>query len=229
MRIFFSALALVCATAFMSQTASAQFVQNIYVVHGINGEDLGLDRDLKVDIAVDGVCAVPGVVFGDVLGPVELPDPGPYDVEISLSDGNCTGALAVTGQFDLSIGETATVVAHLDANSAPRITKFANNVSPVGKNHSRVTAFHFASAPKVYLRVKNNKTGKSVSDSLRNGQQTFPAEVRKGSYNIKIFPKGSRKAVFKTNAHLDGGTAYFAYAVGSTTNGVTVLFQAIEP
>ena len=36
----------------------------VYVLHGIPGEDLGLDPELPVDVSVNGACALPGFTFG---------------------------------------------------------------------------------------------------------------------------------------------------------------------
>ena len=57
----------------------------VLVIHGIRGEDLGLDPALPVDVAVNGGCFLAGFTFGEVAGPVALA-PGDYVIEISLAD-----------------------------------------------------------------------------------------------------------------------------------------------
>ena len=64
-----------------------------YVVHGIDGDDFGLDPMLPVDVYVSGLgCALPYFKFGDRVGPLAIPA-GSYDITISLADmGNpCEG------------------------------------------------------------------------------------------------------------------------------------------
>ena len=83
--------------------AEAARAAEVYVVHGIPGEDLGLDPRLPDDVEVDGSCVVAGLEFGDVEGPLSL-DPGRYTFEISLASdgaGDCAGPLAVAGDFSL--------------------------------------------------------------------------------------------------------------------------------
>ena len=58
-----------------------------YVVHGIPGQDLGLDPALPVDVSVDGACAIPGFVFGQIVGPVPLPA-GDREIAIALANSD---------------------------------------------------------------------------------------------------------------------------------------------
>ncbi|MEM7172736.1 MAG: DUF4397 domain-containing protein [Pseudomonadota bacterium] len=229
MKTLLATLALGLATAFMPQQAAAS--ATIYVGHGVNGEDLGLPSELPVDVAVDGGCLLTGVPFGTISDPVEGLDPGPYEVEISLSDGACGGALVMTSRVDLAFGETATVIAHLDQNMTLKISKFTNKVAAPGRKHSRLTVHHLAAAPEVLVKLKRFSSGKiSLIRGLTNGSQSFPAVVRDGGYRLAIFPAGTTKprhALFRTNLHLDGNTSYFGYAVGSAENGLTVLVLAV--
>ena len=59
---------------------------SVYVVHGINGTDIGAGEALPVDVSVSGAgCVLEGVEFRDVEGPLTL-DPGTYDVEFTNGD-----------------------------------------------------------------------------------------------------------------------------------------------
>jgi hypothetical protein len=63
------AVAVLPATGAMAQTSDGQVI----VVHGV--------PDLEVDVYVNGDLTLEGFQFGDVAGPLALPE-GTYDVEI---------------------------------------------------------------------------------------------------------------------------------------------------
>ena len=53
-RHFFSSLILVLALGLVSPVLAAFPNASVYVVHGINGTDLGLGKSLPVDVFVNG-------------------------------------------------------------------------------------------------------------------------------------------------------------------------------
>lgn len=228
-------IALGAAGSVVSAGASAA---DVYIVHGIPGDDLGLDPHLPVDISVDGACAFPGVRLGEVLGPTPL-EAGTYEVGISLADAAnpCGGALAVTDTVGISVAETAVLVANLDVNGAPRLSKFTTKTAPIDANEARVTAYHTAAAPSVDLRVKSDGGGNVVAviSGLENGEQSFPAEVPAGAYLIRISPSPERDTGFldpvaEIPVDLMGGTAYALFAIGSLENDTfDVVPLVIEP
>ena len=228
-------IALGAAGSIVSAGASAA---DAYVVHGIPGDDLGLDPHLPVDISVDGACAFPDVRLGDVLGPVPL-DAGTYEIAISLADSAspCGGALAVVDTVGISVAETAVLVANLDVNGAPRLSKFTTRATLVDADKARVTAYHTAAAPSVDLRVKSDGSGDVVAviSGLKNGEQSFPAEVPAGAYLIRIFPSPERGAGFgdpvaEIPVDFAGGAAYALFAIGSLENETfDVVPLLIEP
>jgi hypothetical protein len=97
--------------------AGAAETSTVTVVHGIPGQDLGLDPDLPVDVLVNGeLCALTDFRFGDVSDRLELPE-GTYDLEVKSSDGDCGGATAISAEgVELPGGVNASVVANLDAD-----------------------------------------------------------------------------------------------------------------
>ncbi|MGD8726622.1 MAG: hypothetical protein PVH40_03200, partial [Gemmatimonadales bacterium] len=68
----------------------------VYVVHGINGSDLGLGEMLPVDVEVSGSCVLEGFEFRDIAGPLPLPE-GSYDIKVRLADemSPCSGGVAI--------------------------------------------------------------------------------------------------------------------------------------
>lgn len=197
---------------------------DVFAVHGVPGDDLGLDPALPVDIAVNGECVVPGLPFGEVAGPLAL-DPGLYTVEIFLADDaseDCAGPLAITDTFSLGITDTAAVVAHLDVNRDATVTKFTISDQPVGDGDARVSVYHTAAAPAVDVRLKDAHTGKRVGaiTDLTNGGQSFPAEVQAGQYEVLVSPSPARQVRFlppvaEIPVTFMAGDVYAVFAVGS--------------
>ena len=197
-----------------------------FVVHGIPGQDLGLAPELTVDIAANGGCLFPGVSFGDVAGPIDI-DPGAYDVEVRLADADspCSGPIAITGSSDIGVAPASIVVAHLDQNGGPEVSKFTTKTSAVDPADARITVYHTAAAPKVDLqlvRASDHRRIAAIQD-LGNGEQTFPADVPADAYIVLVSPASGHPGRFQDPiaeipVTLDGGTATAVFAVGSLDN-----------
>ena len=211
----------------------------LYVGHGIDGRDLGLDQALPVDIClVNGPSALgatyPAALFTDV--PFNtfakvgdgLPA-GEYSVEVQLApSSNCTGTVAIASSFTLGFGETATAFAHLTEYGTPTLTKFENDVRAVSDGRARLFARHAAAFGDVNVLARQPWGGQVYIPGLENAEQEGAA-VRAGSWNVRIYPAGSPKPAFNANLSLASKTAYFAYAVGTPAKGTfTVLIQPLD-
>lgn len=210
---------------------------DVFVVHGIPGDDLGLPSELTVDIAANGSCLLPGASFGDVAGPDNL-DPGSYDISISLADSSnpCGGDIAVTGDVDVAVAPASIIVAHLDQNGGPTITKFTSKTSSVAADQARLTVYHTAAAPAVDLQlIQSGRDRIAAVQGLANGEQTFPADVPADSYEVKVSPASGHPGRFETPlaeipVTLGGGTATAVFAVGSLDNNTfDVIPVAVIP
>jgi hypothetical protein len=213
----------------------------LYVGHGIDGRDLGLSQELPVDVClVNGPGALgltypvalfenvpfsPSGTFAKV--PLDLPA-GEYSVEVQLApSSSCTGTVALASTFTLGFGETATAFAHLSEYGTPTLTKFQNDVRPLADGQTRLTARHAAAFGDVDIVVRQSKR-QAYIPGLENGEQEG-ANLRAGSWRVRIFPAGSRWAAFDATLPLASKTAYFAYAVGTPAKGTfTVLVQPID-
>ncbi|MGI9491902.1 MAG: DUF4397 domain-containing protein [Geminicoccaceae bacterium] len=213
-----------CLAPFLG--AASVNAADTFVVHGIPGQDLGLAPELTVDIAANGGCLLPGVEFGDVAGPVDVA-PGAYDIEIRLANaGNpCSGAIAVTGSADIGVAPASVVIAHLDQNGGPEVSKFTTKTSAVDPANARITVYHTAAAPDVDLRLNLASDHRRVAaiQGLGNGEQTFPADLPADSYAVLVSPASGQPGRFldpiaEIPVSLDGGTATAVFAVGSLDN-----------
>lgn len=203
-----------------------------YVVHGIPGVDLGLDPALPVDVSVNGECALPGFTFGEIVGPIELPE-GTYDLAISLADETapCSADPVISAEgVALESGVSYSIVAHLSEALTPTASVFENDLH-AGRFIAGLNVFHTAAAPRVDVNLQrtNNKRWKRSIRDIGNGEAQDTLLFR-GSWDASISPAGIKNPVFgPVTLDLQDRTAYLVYAVGSLANdSFTVLLLATD-
>lgn len=230
-RLLFVAILSVCLIVALSGALVADDAAMVYVIHGIPGADLGLDPALPVDVAIDGQCAIAGLVFGDIVGPVALPA-GDYLVEISLaSDPPCDNPAVISAVVPIIAGENATIIAHLTEGGVPTASKFVNDVSKTGPGLARVAVRHTAAAPAVdvYVARPGPMSPGIVIENLMNPEEAT-AEFRPGNWWVSIAPAGEMDLVFgPVQVRLSPFTGYAVYAVGSLTNETFTLITQVFP
>jgi hypothetical protein len=231
------ALVLVAALALPGAMVAASEPAEVYVAHGIPGQDVdpGLDPALPVDVSVDGACVLQGFVFGEIVGPLSLPA-GSYDIAISLADpDNPCGNDPVIGPVSVPFaeGENATVIAHLTADGAITASKFENDFSPMGRGQARLIAHHTAYAPAVNVDVRRDGAMDGlVIPGFANGDQAV-ADVRPGKWLVSLFPALTAELNTPVFGPVPVGlrpfTIYLVYAVGSVDSGsFTLLVKDIN-
>ena len=176
-----------------------------------------LDEALPVDISVNGGCSLTNVAFRTISNPVPL-EAGRYDIEVRLANAEapCTGALAITGTFNIQLGENSAVVAHLTEERTPTLTKFVNDLQPTMPEEARAVARHTASAPPVAVSLTQAGVNAVVPD-IRNSEQRA-AEVPAGSWDATIQPF-LEDAIGPITLELQASAVNIVYAVGSLKNG----------
>jgi hypothetical protein len=217
---------------------------DVYVVHGIPGEDLGLDPLLPVDVSVNGACALPGFTFGEIVGPLALEE-GSYDIAIGLANADepCANDPVINAPgVEVMAGKSYSIVANLTEDGAPTANVFENDVTPT-YGQSRVIAHHTAAAGTVDLKLKRAWYWwyrPLLVKEFSNGDQAA-AMVDPGWWYASILSpaddddKYSRWSRSNTlfgpvPLALDSDVVYLVYAVGSLTNDTfTLLVQPIEP
>lgn len=207
-------------TALASASASKG---TVYVVHGINGTDLGADEMLPVDVSLNGACALTDFQFRDITDGIML-DEGSYDIQVSLSDGACGGPVAIDapGVF-LPAGANVSIVAHLAEGGAPTASVFANDVMRY-PGQATLIPRHAADFGLVDIVFE----GAVVFEDVPNGAQGV-AQVRPGKSTVAIAIADTDTKAFEAALVLRPFTMYAAYAVGTPANGTfEVLLQALD-
>ena len=108
--------ALLFVTAFSAQPASASSNFNLEVSHLINGNELGLDRDLPVDVYVNGSLAIPDFRFGEKVETSLAA--GWYTITVFLTDGTPLPSMTV-GPVNIPAGMDVTIKARLNNMDTP--------------------------------------------------------------------------------------------------------------
>lgn len=237
MVIVAAALALSAASPVLAQ------ISEVYVVHGIPGQDFGLDPALPVDIEVAGTCPEPlqGFSFGDRVGPLELPE-GAYDITVRLADAQmpCSGdaVIALEG-VALAAGANSTIIAHRTADGARgpgdvlglgvTAKLFDNPDGAVERGKSRIVVHHTALAPAVAVVVSRDYDDptapfvrvESFANPTDGGDAVvsqIDAELRPGGWDVALELGGA--AVFGPDRlSLRPFASYHVYAVGDFGGG----------
>ena len=206
---------------------------NVFIVHGIPGQDVSPDLDpaLPVDVSVNGACALPGFKFGEIVGPLPL-DPGDYEIAISLAnpDDPCSND-PVLGPITLPFeaGKAYSVVAHLTEAGGITASLFPENISRVKPPKARVIVHHTAAAPAVDISIVRGPVPTLVIEDFSNGDQAT-AKLFPGKWTVKIAPAGTDTVVFETQIRLSPKKTHLVYAVGSVTSGTfTLLLKTYCP
>ena len=209
--------------------ARAASPATVYIVHGINGQDLGLASALPVDVSVDGACALRGLTFKQVAGPVALPA-GPHTVAVAPANAtNPCGNAPVIGPATLTFvaGTTYSVVAHLTATGKPTASQFVDDVSAVQDDNARLGLYHTAFAPAVDVLLSRGHRSITVPNVV-NGQGAT-AVLKAGPWTVAVNLAGTRTTVLGPAAlRLASQTATFGYVVGSATNGLSLVSVTIS-
>jgi len=228
-RLFFSSLILVMVLGVVSPVWAAFPNASVYVVHGINGTDLGLGlgKSLPVDVFVNGKATpVKNFTFGSIAGPLDLPS-GKYEIEVRLSDPALSSIVAITTRVDLAVGENTSIVAHLTEQGVPKLSKFVNDLRSIETpGYARVVVRHGAAAPTVNIFLRDSMALSYTLPELRNTDQ-LSADVKAGGFDAFV-TRPLKRLAGPIALTLDPSTAYFAYAVGSLRNNTfELVLQAI--
>jgi hypothetical protein len=174
----------------------------VYVVHGIPAT--------PVDVYVNGAKTLDNFKPGDVAGPLDLPE-GAYDLALTKPGEALDKAILKVDDAAVPGGANISIVAHLDAAGAPKITPFVNDVSKVAAGKARLIVRHTAAAPAVDVRAG----GTPVFTSLTNPKEA-KADINAAKVSADVTLAGTGTVVLgPTDLDLKEGTATIVYAIGS--------------
>lgn len=205
----------------------------IFVVHGINGLDLGAPAEFPVDVSVDGACALPNFQFGQITDGILLP-PGTY--EIAIRPANLISPCAETpvlGPLSLTFDnkKSYAVVAFLTDSGAPTAGVYELNTSMIRRGFSRIIAFHTAYAPTVDLRLGRNLVQlpqRSILVPNFSNSMMVSADVASGRTQAGLYLPGTYTVAFgPASLTLLRQSITLVFAVGNLSNGTFTLLTKV--
>jgi hypothetical protein len=187
--------ALMFVTAFSgAQPAAASSNFNLEVTHLINGNRLDIDRDLPVDVYVNGNLAIPDFRFGDRVQTSLAA--GWYTIEVFLTDGTPLPSMTV-GPVEIPAGVDVNIKALLSGNDTPylKVKAGASEAEMPSDGTFDVTVKHsingrslgLAKALPVNVYINGNMAisgfefGDKVQTSLRGGTYTITVTLADGT------------------------------------------------
>jgi hypothetical protein len=221
---------LLSLAAFAAVGTSQAHAATVTIIHGINGLDLNTARELPVDIAVNGSCALKGVKFTESTA-VEL-GKGTYSITVHPADGKCGVAPVITQSLmidDSNSFASLSAVASLSATGAPQLLAF-NNTQDLGFP-STLAVRHAAFAAPVFARFDVTGYKSPPVSRLSNGQISaiFSALDVGLKYNITISAKKNSGTVARLRGRIRSPRQIWRvfYVVGSARNGLAIVQQDV--
>jgi hypothetical protein len=203
----------------------------VNIVHGLPGEDLGVEPSAPVDVLLDGeTCVLRGLTFGTVAGPVVL-EPGSHTVRITHADPDdpcADGAeVLIDEDFAFETGDDLSLVAHLDGSGAVAATMFVDDFSRVDPSGARLTVHHTAALAPVDISVRRQAPDSPglVFLGATNGARQA-AETRWGAWGLIVGPPSTDDVLWgPVPLMLNPFTANLVYVVGSESGGTLTLIH----
>lgn len=205
-----SVLLLALAFPGVGTAAAEPAGSEVYVV-------IGLDE--RVDVTIDGETVETGVAPKTVLGPYHL-GAGEHTVEFEGDGWGAAGTLT---------GDEASqdVVVHrpADPQGDPVVTVFANDLTPVAADESRLTIAHVAVVPPADVRV----SGEVLFANIANGEfvsDVVPADT----YSVDVVPTGGDEPLLgPLDLTLEPGALNRVFAFGRPQGGTMDAIVQVLP
>lgn len=194
--------------AFAGPAAAGSGNASVVVFHGV--------PDLTVDVYANDEPLLEDFEPGTITDPVSLPA-GDYDLAVFAAGADPAAddpAIEAEG-VTVPAGANITVAAHLNADGAPTLTPFVNDVDQIAAGQGRLTVRHTAAAPAVDILAN----GEPAFTGLTNPNEES-ADLPTGTIEAAVALAGTTDPVIgPAEVTLTEGTSTIVYAWGSATDG----------
>ena len=214
-RVGIAAAALALPLGLAAVPAQAADTATVSVLHAIP-EGAGAD---VVDVFANGDLLIDNFTPG-TLETVEVPA-GTYDLGV-FGDGQTpddADPVLIAEAVEVPAGANATVTANLDADGAPALNVFVNDINALAAGEARLIVRHIAAAPAVDVLADGTVIFADVTNP-NGGVVVVPA----GDYEASVHLTGTDTTVLgPASLMLEEGTVTIAYAWGSADEGNLAL------
>ena len=196
--------------------AGAQSGARIHLIHGI--------PNTAVDVEAGGSNVFTNFQFGQTQDLSALAGNTLAGLKVKLA-GTSTVAIDA-GNVALPSSGNYTIIAHLDAAGAPKLTVFQNDTSTIAAGKGRLVVRHTAKAPAVDILAG----GSPVFTNLTNPNEV-KADLAAGTVAASVVPAGATTPVVigPANLNVQAGSSLIVYAVGALDGStLQVLTESIS-
>ncbi|MBP6524411.1 MAG: DUF4397 domain-containing protein [Dermatophilaceae bacterium] len=220
-----AALALAAAPLTMLATpAVAAENASVVVVHGVPGQIVDVYASADTTYTAEEALLT-DFEPGTVTNPVSIPG-GTYNLAVFPKDADPSGEPAIKAEgVTVPDGANISIAAHLNADGAPVLTPFVNDVSKVDAGEGRLIVRHTAAAPAVDVLAG----GEPVFTNLTNPNEA-KADLAAGTVSASVAATGTTDPVIgPADVTVKEGAATIVYAWGSLEDeNLAVAVQTID-
>jgi len=220
-----AALALAAAPLTMLATpASAADDASVVVVHGVPGQTVDVYASADTTYTAEEALLT-DFEPGTVTDAVAIPG-GTYNLAVFPKDADPSGEPAIKAEgVTVPDGANISIAAHLNADGAPVLTPFVNDVSKVDAGEGRLIVRHTAAAPAVDVLAG----GEPVFTNLTNPNEA-KADLAAGTVSASVAATGTTDPVIgPADVTVKEGSATIVYAWGSLEDeNLAVAVQTID-
>lgn len=210
--------------------AAHAFPVVVNVVHGIDGRELGAARELPVDIAINGGCALKRVAFSQ--SAIIDADAGEtYKVTVHPADGKCSATPVISESLTIpNDGTTAlSVVASLSAKGAPQLAVFNSTPRFFGIELAQVSVRNLVKSQPLFVQFKASPGGTTKRRSIQNGQADYYLDdADRFSYRARVATSAKGTPKFNLTGVASKKMVTHYNIVGSAKNGFTVIKEEFD-
>ncbi len=210
--------------------AAHAFPVVVNVVHGIDGRELGAARELPVDIAINGGCALKGVAFTQS-ALIDANAGESYKVTVHPADGKCATAPVISESLTIpNDGTTAlSVVASLSAKGAPQLAVFNSTPRFFGIELAQVSVRNLIRSRPLFVQFKATPGGATKRQSIQNGQADYYFDdADRFSYRARVATSAKGAPRFTFSGVVSKSMVTHYNIVGSAKNGFTVIKEEFD-
>ena len=220
-----AALALAAAPLTMLATpAVAAENASVVVVHGVPGQIVDVYASADTTYTAEEALLT-DFEPGTVTNPVSIPG-GTYNLAVFPKDADPSGEPAIKAEgVTVPDGANISIATHLNADGAPVLTPFVNDVSKVDAGEGRLIVRHTAAAPAVDVLAG----GEPVFTNLTNPNEA-KADLAAGTVSASVAATGTTDPVIgPADVTVKEGAATIVYAWGSLEDeNLAVAVQTID-
>jgi hypothetical protein len=208
---------LVGVTAWVTPAAAAPAQEPagvVTLVHGVRG--------LVADVYLDGALVLETFQPERTTDPLQIPA-GDHTVEVRSAGQAVASEPLLTATLSVVAGSNVSATVHVDADGAPALTAFTDDVQPTPAGQGRLAVRHVAAAGPLDVAVG----GEPVASALANGTESVQS-LAAATYPVTV-TSGGEEVIPATDLPLAAGSLTAIYLIGAAADDSLTWLVASIP